>query len=167
MSTHIETHPGVGPAPQTEARRDVRQTRARTEPARFLAPLGRFLFVLIFLTAGPANFTSGAIAYAAHARVPFPEIAVPLAGVIALVGALSVLFGFHARGGAWLLVLFLVPVTLLMHAFWSIADPQQAMLQQVMFLKNVAILGGALLLTYFGAGPISLDDRRNSRRAEM
>jgi uncharacterized membrane protein YphA (DoxX/SURF4 family) len=63
-----------------------------------------------------------------------------------VVGALSVLLGYHARAGAWVLVLFLIPVTLFMHAFWRVADPGPAQLQQVMFLKNVAILGGALLV---------------------
>jgi len=47
-----------------------------------------------------------------------------------------------------------------MHAFWAVDDPQQAMMDRIQFMKNVAMLGGALLITYFGAGPVSVDERR-------
>jgi putative oxidoreductase len=57
-------------------------------------------------------------------------------------------------------VLFLVPVTLMMHRFWATTDPMMASIQQVMFMKNLSMLGGALLLTHFGAGPLSFDARR-------
>jgi putative oxidoreductase len=76
-----------------------------------------------------------------------------------LAGGLSILLGYRARLGAWLVVLFLVPVTLMMHKFWTIGDPMMAQMQQIMFLKNVSMLGGALLISQFGAGPISLDSR--------
>jgi putative oxidoreductase len=60
------------------------------------------------------------------------------------------------------LVLFLVPVTLAMHNFWAVQDPTMAQIQMAMFMKNVSILGGALLISQFGSGPLSLDARRNS-----
>lgn len=87
-------------------------------------------------------------------------IAVPLAGIIALLGGLSILVGYRARIGAWLVVLFLVPVTIMMHRFWSVSDPQAAQMQFAMFMKNVSMLGGAFLIAYFGAGPVSFDARR-------
>lgn len=96
--------------------------------------------------------------------VPVASILVPLSGVIALAGALSVILGYQAKLGAWLLVLFLVPVTVVMHRFWGLTDPMMAQLQRGMFLKNVSILGGALLIAYFGAGPLSVDARRRSSR---
>jgi putative oxidoreductase len=89
--------------------------------------------------------------------VPFASLAVPLSGLLAFAGGLSILLGFKARVGAWLIVLFLVPVTVMMHNFWAIGDPGAAQMQMVMFMKNVAILGGALMITYFGAGPVSVD----------
>ena len=58
--------------------------------------------------------------------------------------------------GAWLLVIFLLPITIMMHNFWNVADPNRAMLQQIMFLKNLSILGGALLIAYFGSGSLRL-----------
>jgi len=52
---------------------------------------------------------------------------------------------------------FLVPVTLVMHKFWGIADPQVAMMQKVNFMKNTSLIGACLLVMYYGSGPYSLD----------
>src|SRR5262249_40129373 len=101
--------------------------------------------------------------YAASQGVPLAPLAVPLSGVLCLVGGASVLLGYKARFGAALLALFLIPVTLMMHRFWAIPDPAAAQIQQIMFMKNVAMLGGAFLIMYFGAGPISFDARRFAR----
>ena len=130
----------------------------------YLVPLGRLLFTLIFLVSLPMHFSAQGIGYAAHSGVPWPGVLVPLSGILALVGGLSVLLGYHARIGALLLALFLIPVTLMMHAFWNIPDADLARMQLVMFMKNVCMLGAALLLMHFGAGPISVDSAR-ARRA--
>ncbi len=127
--------------------------------SRLLVPLARALFVAIFLTALPGHFSKDAVAAAAQHGVPLASVAVPLSGIVAFVGGLSVLFGVRARVGAWLLVLFLVPVTFTMHDFWHVADPAAARVQYVMFMKNLSMLGGALLVAYFGAGPVSFDAR--------
>ena len=74
-----------------------------------------------------------------------------------MVGGLSILLGFQTRIGACPLVIFLIPVTLMMHNFWSVSDPMTLQIEKAMFLKNVAMLGGALVITSFGAGPLSLD----------
>ena len=121
--------------------------------------LGRLLYSAIFLMSGAGHFSSKIVGYAAAAGVPFAGIAVPLSGVVALAGALSIVLGYRARLGAWLIVLFLVPVTLAMHNFWAVKDPMMAQMQMIMFMKNVSMLGGALLIAYFGAGPFSLDTR--------
>jgi putative oxidoreductase len=149
MATHAIHHLGSA----------YRQTRLSHSTARILAPLGRLCFALIFLMAAPSHFSSGAVAMAAAHGVPLASVAVPVSGILALVGGLSVLLGLRTRIGAWLLVVFLVPVTLMMHAFWTVSDPAAHQLQMVMFLKNLGLLGGALLLAYFGAGPVSFDER--------
>jgi putative oxidoreductase len=136
------------------------RVEARSLAQGIVVLLGRFLFVLIFLMAGPNHLSKQMIAYAASQGVPWASILVPLSGIIALAGALSILLGYRATVGAWLLVLFLVPVTLAMHKFWTVHDPMMAQIQMVMFMKNVALLGGALLISQFGAGPFSLDARR-------
>lgn len=135
-----------------------------TNVARYSVPLGRLWFALIFLIAAPAHFTAEGIGYAAAQGVPAPQVLVPISGLIALGGGLGVLFGYHARFAASLLVLFLVPVTLWMHDFWAVADPQMAQIQRVMFMKNLSLLGAALLLAYFGAGPYSIDNRAEHKR---
>src|SRR5258706_1928535 len=121
---------------------------------------GRILFSLIFIMAAFGHFLRGAIAYAASQGVPFARLAVPLSGVIAFAGGLSILLGYRAKVGAWLIVLFLAAVTPMLHNFWIVADPMMHQMQLIMFMKNVSILGGALLVTQLGAGPWSFDGRR-------
>ena len=126
-----------------------------------VAVLGRFLFALIFLMAGANHFNKQSIGYGASQGVPLASAAVPLAGVLAIAGGLSILLGYRAKLGAWLIVLFLVPVTFLMHKFWTVQDQMMAQVQMIMFMKNISMLGGALLISHFGAGPFSLDARRS------
>lgn len=105
------------------------------------------------------HFQAGTIAYAASAGVPMASVLVPLSGVIAILGALSIILGFKAKLGAWLIIIFLVPITFMMHKFWGITDPMAMQMQMSMFMKNIALIGGALIISYFGAGPMSLDNR--------
>jgi putative oxidoreductase len=130
---------------------------------RYLHPIGRILFALIFITAAPRHFTHEGIQHAADLGVPLAIVLVPLSGVMALVGGLSVAVGYKARWGAWLLAGFLVPVTFMMHGYWRLHDPAQTHVQQAMFAKNISMLGAALLLTQFGAGEVSVDGRKSER----
>ncbi|MBO9728849.1 MAG: DoxX family protein [Chitinophaga sp.] len=122
--------------------------------------LGRVLFGLIFLMSGLTHITGAGADHAAAAGVPVAGILVPFAGLLSLLGALSILLGYKVKYGAWLIVIFLVPVTIALHNFWAVKDPMQLQMQMAMFMKNVAILGGALLFAYFGTGPYSLDNRK-------
>ena len=124
---------------------------------RAIVPIGRALFSLIFIASVFGHFSSAEIDAASAHGVPLATIAVPAAGLLALAGGLSVLLGYRARFGAFLLLLFLVPVTLVMHRFWGISDPQMAMMQKVNFMKNLSLIGTTLLVMYYGPGPISLD----------
>lgn len=137
-------------------RGSVRTSAASTASAVYLVPLGRLLFTLIFLESVPGHFSSQTIAYAAQQGTPFASLLVPLSGILALLGGLSVLLGYHARVGAFLLALFLIPVTLVMHPFWAVPEAA-AQLQRIMFMKNVSMLGATFWLMYFGSGPISID----------
>jgi putative oxidoreductase len=125
--------------------------------------LGRLFFVLLFLISAPDYFSAGGIKYAASQGVPLASLAVPLSGLLALAGSVSILLGYRARLGAWLIVLFLIPVTFTMHKFWAVTDPAMAQMQMINFMKNVEIIGGALLISQFGAGPWSVDARRSRR----
>ena len=126
---------------------------------------GRILFTAVFLISVPAHFTGSSIQFAASQGVPMAGFFVPLAGVIALLGGASILVGYRAKEGAWLIVLYLAPVTLMIHRFWNVDAPAAALLQQIHFMKNASMLGAALLIAYFGSGPMSLEGwtKRRSR----
>lgn len=124
---------------------------------KFIVLIGRILFAMIFLLTIMSHFSGKAVGYAAAKGVPAASVLVPLSGVIAVAGAISIMLGYKARWGAWLIVIFLVPVTFMMHAFWKETDPVQMQMQMGNFMKNISMLGGALLITYFGAGPLSID----------
>lgn len=136
------------------------RVEARSVPKGAIVFLGRLFFALTFLVFGAGHFAKQTIAYAAAQGVPLASVAVPLSGLLAVGGGLSILLGYHARIGAGLIVLFLVPVTFMMHKFWAATDPMMAQMQMAMFMKNISMLGGALLISQFGAGPLSLDARR-------
>jgi putative oxidoreductase len=127
---------------------------------RYVVALGRLFYSLIFVVAGFGHFTHQEIAYAAAQGIPIAGVLVPASGIMAIVGGLSILLGFHGKLGAWLLVLFLVPVTFAMHNFWAVKDPMMQQIQMAMFLKNFSMLGSALFFTQIGTGPLSLDSRR-------
>ena len=135
-------------------------TKEKSAAKGAVVVLGRLLFAAIFLMSGLEHFTRQTISYAESQGVPLASMFVPLSGLLAIAGGLCILLGYRAKLGAWLIVLFLVPVTLMMHRFWAVSDPTVAQMQMIMFLKNVSMLGGALLITQLGAGPLSLDSRR-------
>jgi len=122
--------------------------------------IGRILFSWIFLMTPMMHFTQKGIDYAASKGVPVPSFLVPLSGVLAFLGAVSIIIGFKARIGAWLIVIFLIPVSFFMHDFWNVADPMTKGMQMALFTKNIAMLGGALIIAYFGSGPLSIDPRK-------
>jgi|SRR5690242_5353886 len=127
---------------------------------RYVVLLGRVCFSLIFVMTILGHFTPAYIGYAAQQGVPAANLLVPLSGIIATVGGLSIALGYKAKIGAWLIVLFLVPVSFKMHNFWAVTDPMMRGVQMAMFFKNVSMFGAALLISYFGSGPLSLDARR-------
>ena len=148
--------------------RELRDVPGRLDGAaewtRYLVPLGRVAFAWAHVWFAPLNFTPQGVMWAAAQGVPLPGLLVPLAGLISLAGGLSIMLGYRARLGAWLLVLFLVPVTIVMHNFWAVKDPMMAQMQQGFFVANLSRIGAALLIAHFGAGPLSLDARVLSSR---
>jgi putative oxidoreductase len=124
---------------------------------RVLPLVGRLGFSLLFLGAAPRHFSAEGIQHAADLGVPLASLAVPLSGVLAIVGGLSLLTGLRAKWGAWALVAFMVPVTLMMHRFWAAPDAAGHHVQLAMFAKNVALTGALLHYAFFGAGPLSVD----------
>lgn len=127
---------------------------------KYLELLGRILFSIIFLMTIRNHFSAPAVEYAISKGVPLAGLLVPLSGAIAFFGALSIILGYKTKIGAFLIILFLIPVTFMMHNFWEITDPMMRMTQRVMFMKNISMMGAAFIILYFGAGPLSLDSKK-------
>lgn len=130
---------------------------------KVLVLIGRLLYSLIFLDTIAGHFSQASIQYAASSGVPMANILVPFSGILATVGGLSILLGLRARAGAWCIIAFLLPVTFMMHQYWNIPDVMQMHVQKAMFMKNVSMMGAALIIAYFGSGPLSLDGGRKRR----
>ncbi|HWG58009.1 MAG TPA: DoxX family protein [Candidatus Acidoferrales bacterium] len=126
--------------------------------------IGRILLSAIFIWSGIskiASFSSMA-GVLAPKGVPFPTVAFGIAVAIELLGGLAILTGFHARIAAWIVFLYLIPTTLLFHNFWAFQGAAR-MDNEAHFMKNVAIMGGLLILAANGAGGCSCDAARVSR----
>jgi putative oxidoreductase len=125
------------------------------------ALIGRILLALIFVMSGFGKimgFTRTEVMMATQG-IPAPQIMLILSILVELGGGLAILAGFQARWAAFVIFLFLIPVTWIFHvqSFLHAAQPQQAMMQQINILKNLSIEGGLLLLTSFGPGRLSID----------
>jgi len=118
-----------------------------------LVLIGRLLFVPLFLGSamGHLTQTEGMAAYAKSRGLPSARIAVLGTGVMLAVGGILVLLGLWADLGALILVLFLVPTAVLMHAFWRETDAQVRQNEMVQFLKDLSLAGAALMLFAFFA----------------
>jgi len=118
----------------------------------FAALAGRVLIALIFLLSGIDKFVHYAptLGYMTKAGLPFPEVLLVASGVIETVCALAIIAGWNARAAAWVLVAWMVPVTLIFH------NPAGGQDQMIHFMKNLAITGGLLALAAFGPGAWSV-----------
>jgi putative oxidoreductase len=110
--------------------------------------LGRLLFGGYFVYNGINHFQSlNAMAgYAQSKGAPFPKFSVGFSGLLLLVGGLSVLLNIFPVIGLIALVIFLIPVTFIMHAYWKVQDAQAKMGERVNFMKNLALLGAVLIV---------------------
>lgn len=130
------------------------------------APLsGRILLSAIFLMSGFGKITdfSGTTGYMASHGMPAVSFLLVMAILFELFGGLSVLTGFKARWGAVALIVFLIPATLIFHAFWAV-EPDQVRMQTINFMKNLAIMGGLLQIVAHGAGAFSIDARKGTAK---
>jgi putative oxidoreductase len=114
--------------------------------SRYLIYVARFLMALIFIWTGVGKMThfSGTQALLASQGIPLAPLATVIVIVMELGGGVLLLCGPWAKWAALVLCIYLIPVTLTMHNFWS-APPAQHQMQQIQFLKNLAIMGGLLV----------------------
>jgi putative oxidoreductase len=110
--------------------------------------MGRLIFGAFFLYSGVHHFldVSTLAAYAGAKGVPMPEVAVLMSGALLIVGALSILLGVMPRLGLACIIVFLLGVTPTMHGFWSVTDPQMRQTEMANFMKNLALMGSAMMM---------------------
>jgi len=109
--------------------------------------VGRAIFGGYFLYNGINHFlqTDQLSGYASSKGVPSANVAVRASGAMMIVGGLSLLAGYKPKFGSAAIAAFLAGVTPSMHRFWSEQNPQERQAEMINFMKNVALLGGAML----------------------
>lgn len=131
-----------------------------------LAVLGRLMIATIFLMSAFGNKIpkfNDVVAFMTAEGVPQPKIL--LAGAIAflILGGISIVLGYRARTGAFLLLVFLAAATYYFHDFWKLApDDPDSKNQMIQFMKNLSLMGTMVFLIANGPGPWSLDGRAST-----
>ena len=125
-----------------------------------VALVGRILLGSIFVISGwlKAVGFAGTVTVIASKGRPMPTILAALTVLIELGGGLALVTGFKARWAALAIALFTMVITPIFHNFWAV-PAAQAMAQQINFEKNLAIIGGMLVVVAFGPGRYSFDRR--------
>ena len=129
--------------------------------ATLLNLAARLLLAQIFLLSGIGKISAYASTQAYMAAAGVPGILLPLVIILEIGGALALILGFQTRLVALLMAGFSLATGLLFHTHF--ADPTQ----QIMFMKNLAIAGGFLLLVQHGASAPSLDERLHRQGQEI
>lgn len=116
--------------------------------AHYIAILGQVMLGIYFLSAGWNHFQNATMmaGYAGSKGVPSPKLAVLGSGALLLIGGVSVITGDFLFWGILALVIFLIPVSFMMHAYWKDTDPMARANNRINFTKNMAILGALFLL---------------------
>ncbi|HEX8012335.1 MAG TPA: DoxX family protein [Casimicrobiaceae bacterium] len=125
--------------------------------------VGRILIAFMFMQSGYEKLTdlTGTAGYIASGGLPNSTALAGLTGVFELVGGLAILIGFKARWAALVLAAFTLVASFLYHRYWTVPADQQLVVQ-LLFMKNMAIVGGLLVIAALGAGPASLDARKST-----
>ena len=121
---------------------------------------GRILISLIFIMSGFGKVFQfdGQVAYAASQGVPLASLAILISIVAELAAATMIIIGYRARLGALILLVWMIPVSVMLHAFWNVEDAMAQQMHMIMFMKNLAMMGAMLLLMSFGPGPKSINN---------
>ena len=125
------------------------------------ALIARILLALMFLLAGLSKFggLEGTAGFIASKGLPMPQVLAALTAALEVGAALLLIVGWQARWAALALAVFTLVATVIFHNFWAMPADQK-MVQQLMFMKNLAVSGGLLAIYAFGAGALSLDARK-------
>lgn len=128
-----------------------------------LALLARLLLAALFLPAGISKISgfAGTAGYIGSVGLPMPELGAAIAIAVEVLGGIALIIGLGTRWAALALAVFTLVASVFFHAYWALPAEQQ-MMQQLMFMKNIGVVGGLLALAAFGAGAFSLDARRKA-----
>ena len=123
-----------------------------------LVLVARILLAAIFISAGLSKLAGfdGTVGYIASKGLPVPAVLAALTIALEVLGGIAVVIGYKARVAGFLLASFSVVAAFIFHNFWAV-PADQAYIQNIMFMKNLSMAGGLLLLTVFGAGGFSID----------
>jgi len=110
----------------------------------FLLGRASFAVVVSYLALGNLLDLESSVGYAQSKGAPLASVTVPLGSVGLVAGALAVLAGVYPAVGAVAILAFLAPITVIMHDFWTM-EGQDRQNEQIHFLKNVGLMGGALV----------------------
>lgn len=132
-----------------------------TQSRDVAALVGRVLLAFMFVYSGFGKIGGfeGTAATIASKNLPLPAIATTIAIVVEIVGGLMVVFGWKTRWAAVVVAIYTFFASIFFHNFWAMADAAAVRTNTIMFMKNVSVIGGFLLLYAFGPGRYSLDRR--------
>lgn len=125
-----------------------------------VALVGRILLAALFVPAGFGKLMgfAGTVGYIASVGLPVPQVAAVVAILVELGLGLALLVGFKTRWAAVGIALFTLVATISFHNYWAMAA-DKAFVNQLMFFKNIAVIGGLLVVAAFGPGRLSIDKR--------
>jgi putative oxidoreductase len=128
-----------------------------------LSLIGRLLLASLFLPAGIGKITGFAdtVDYTSSVGLPFPELAAVLALTVEIVGSIALIAGVGTRPAALALALFTLVASFFFHAYWAVPADQH-LVTQLLFFKNIGVVGGLLTLAAWGAGAWSVDVRHSA-----
>jgi putative oxidoreductase len=127
----------------------------------YVSVIGRVLLALMFILSGFGKLTDiqGTAGFIASGGLPAPAVLAVVVGLLELLGGLALVVGYQVRLVGLVLALFTLAASVVFHAYWS-APAAQQYVTQLLFMKNISVAGGLLLVSALGAGPLSLDARR-------
>lgn len=132
----------------------------------YVSVVGRLLLALMFILSGFGKLGNieGTAAFVASGGLPAPTFLAVAVGVLELFGGLALVVGYQVRLAGLALGLFTIAASVVFHAYWS-APAAQQFVTQLLFMKNISVAGGMLLISALGAGPLSIDARIAARAA--
>jgi putative oxidoreductase len=132
-----------------------------TTYTNLISLIGRVLLALMFVLAGASKLGNieGTAGYIASAGLPMASVLAVVVGLLELVGGLALIVGFQVRWAGLSLALFTLAASVIFHAWWAAPEAEQ-FVAQLLFMKNISVAGGLLLISALGAGGLSVDARR-------